>query len=551
MAILPTMALLGKQVPGGMLLAPPMYDHVKIAIVDAILRNGLPVANPFYGPGGNGHLAYYYLWHFGASMIAAALHVSAWTAEAALTGFTAFGSMMLAISLATAVGASRLGCAMVALLSLPGSLRTILSAWLGSDGGHRVILRESDIGGWLNQSAWVPQHLASACCVVLAVLMMVRLAEGGGLPVVVLLGLTVAAGFESSVWVGGIAFAAVGLLVGVGLLRHMRPDARWRFVLHAGVAAVLAALWIAPFAVLELHRAATQNGFPIAVGPYRTLGALVSGGWRRVLDAPAFWMLLLPFDLPAIVPLGVIGVWLSVRRPASAGQKKLLAGFAAATFGCLIVAWLLRSTIDNNDLGWRAVLPAVLLLAVFAGRGLTILMEERRWWAIGAVLAFAALGLPQMVDLVKLYAVGQRPGDPPGFAASRGLWDAVRRYASPTDRVANNPLFLSSVTPWPVNISWALFSDRPSCYAGKATVIAYGGLKRPELADISARFTRVFGGTAGIGDVAVLAHDYDCRVAVVASTDGAWRNDLFLTAIDYRLAESTPAWRIYTRNTAR
>jgi hypothetical protein len=34
---------------------------------------------------------------------------------------------------------------------------------------------------------------------------------------------------------------------------------------------------------------------------------------------------------------------------------------------CLVTAWLLASIIgDNDDLGWRAVLPAVMLLVAFA-----------------------------------------------------------------------------------------------------------------------------------------------------------------------------------------
>jgi hypothetical protein len=548
MAVLPTIALLPKNVAGGVLLAPPMFDHVKIAIVDAILRTGLPVANPFYGPGGSGHLAYYYLWHFGVATVAASLHAGSWATEAALTGFTAFASMMLVMALVVALGAPRLSCAVVALLSLPGSLGTLLTAWLGSEGGHRVILRESDIGGWLNQSAWVPQHLASACCVLLSVLLMLRLAEGAGLLVAVSLGLTIAAGFESSVWVGGIAFAAAGVSVGIVLLRQVPPAARWHFVLRAGLALALAALLIAPFAVLELHRATAQDGDPIVLAPYRTLGTLIPGAWRTALDVPAFWVLLLPFDLPAIVPLGLAGIWMSLRRPGAQAQKNLAIVLAATIIGCLGVAWLFRSAIDNNDLGWRGALPAVLLLAVFAGRGLTILISERRWWIIGAALGFAALGLPQMTSMARLYAFGQLPGNPSGFAASRGLWKAVRRYAGPTDRVANNPLFLSNVTPWPVNISWGLLSDRPSCYAGKATVIAYGALSRVELADVNSRFVRVFSGTAEPVDVAALAHNYDCKLAVVASTDGAWLADPFAISPNYRLLEATQAWRIYARN---
>jgi hypothetical protein len=252
--------------------------------------------------------------------------------------------------------------------------------------------------------------------------------------------------------------------------------------------------------------------------------------------------------VPAIVPLGLAGIWLSLRRSGTDAPKKLAIVLTSTIFGCLGVAWLFRSAIDNDDLGWRGALPAGLILAAFAARGLLILISERRWWTAGATLGFAALGLPQMTSMAQLYAFGQAPGNPSGFAASRAMWNAVRRYAGPTDRVANNPLFLSNVTPWPVNISWGLLSDRLSCYSGKATVVAYGALSQAELADVNSRFVRVFGGAAEPGDVAALAHNYNCKVAVVASTDGAWFADPFAVSPNYRLLEATPGWRIYARN---
>jgi len=552
MAVLPTMAILPKNVVGGILLAPPIFDHAKIAIVDGILRGGIPVGNPFYGPGGPGDLGYYYLWHFSVAALAGALHTGAWAADAAMTGFTAFASVMLMMALALAIGAPRVAGAAVVLLSLPGSMRTLLTAWLGSEGGHRIILRESDLGGWLNQAAWVPQHLASACSVLAAALLMLRLAEGGGLLVAVVLGLTVAAAFESSVWVGGFAFAAAWSAVGVMLLWNIPTENRRGFLVRSAIAVVFAGVLTAPFVVAELQAAAVRGGGgPIALGPYPTLGKLVPGGWRRALDAPAFWMILLPFSLPAIVPLGMAGAWRSMFRPKQGDQYRIAVLLAVVAVGCLGVAWLFRSTIDNNDLGWRAALPAILVLIVFAARLLARLVGNRSWGVVAAALALGALGLPQMTSMMRFYVCGQGPGDPAGFVASQSLWDAVRRHAGPDDRIANNPLFEANVTPWPVNISWALLSDRPSCYAGWPTVIAFGAIPRAQLLDIRSRFARVFSGAAIAGDVAALAGAYDCRVAVVARTDGAWAHDPFATSQEYRLVEGARDWRIYMRRESR
>ena len=113
------------------------------------------------------------------------------------------------------------------------------------------------------------------------------------------------------------------------------------------------------------------------------------------------------------------------------------------------------------------------------------------------------------------------------FAQTPEMWAAVRRHAAPDERVANNPLFLQDLTPWPVNLSWALLSDRRSCFAGRELTLAYTALPRARREEIDAQFIRVFAGDASSQDVEELATRYDCRVVVVTAQDGAWRKDPF------------------------
>lgn len=61
-AIMPTVTLTG------VTLAAAIFDHSKIAMIDDMVRVGLPAGNPFFGQQGDPHrLAYYYLWHFSAA----------------------------------------------------------------------------------------------------------------------------------------------------------------------------------------------------------------------------------------------------------------------------------------------------------------------------------------------------------------------------------------------------------------------------------------------------------------------------------------------------
>ena len=541
-ALMPLAAILPKHADGGVLLGPPMFDHVKVAIVDALLRQGLPVLNPFIGGDGPAPLAYYYLWHFSAAVLGACLPIGGWAADAAMTGFTAWASLLLMMAIALSITGRGAACAAVGVLALPASLRPVLDGVFGHEASGRVLARDADLGGWLDQAAWVPQHLASACCAVLAVLLIPALAGGRPRLAAAVLGVVVAAGFESSTWIGGVAFAAAGPVAGLVVLSAVPRDRRARFVAWAAASALVAGLLVAPFVLAQFAAVSTRHGGPpIALIPYNTLGLAVPAGWRIMLDLPAFWLVALPFGVP-VVALSLAGL-----RWVRASSTRPLAAFALT---CLAVAWLFRSTIDNNDLGWRAVLPAILILTALAAAGLVHLAASRRWGMLAAALGVAALGLPGTAWLTSGYVFGQYPGAAAAFAQSAGAWDALRRVAAPTDRVANNPKLAGLATPWPVNITWALLSDRPSCYSQWETVLAYGALTRSQLEAANARMERVFDGHAVADDVAILAWQYDCRVVLLVPGDGAWRDDPFDASPDYALAAASGQWRVYRRRPA-
>jgi len=226
---------------------------------------------------------------------------------------------------------------------------------------------------------------------------------------------------------------------------------------------------------------------------------------------------------------------------------------ALATVG-LSISWLLVSTLgDNNDLGLRAVLPAAMILIVGAAVGMTGAGQAMTAAPRRAVLAAIAIGglalsLPDTVAMIFSNVNGTAAADAPVFALTPELWSAVRRYAPANARVANNPLFLQDLTPWPVNISWALIADRSSCFAGRELAIPFAPLPPDRREAINAQFIRVFAGEGTSQDVGELATKYGCDVAVVVPQDGAWNNDPFAASADYRLVESREGrWRIYAK----
>ncbi len=128
-------AILPKFSADGVHLADPIFDHSKIAIIDAMTRQGLPPVNPVFGEfGAAGRLAYYYLWHFSAAELALPLRVSGWEADIGLTWFTAFASLTLMMGIAVWLSKRSGAAILVVVLAAAASLRAALSLLFGSYG---------------------------------------------------------------------------------------------------------------------------------------------------------------------------------------------------------------------------------------------------------------------------------------------------------------------------------------------------------------------------------------------------------------------------------
>jgi hypothetical protein len=549
LALVPAVAIVAKFSEDGVHLADPIFDHAKIAIIDAMTRQGVPPVNPVFGEfGAAGRLAYYYLWHFSAAELALPLHVSGWEADIGLTWFTAFASLTLMMGIAVWLSKRSGAAILVVVLAAGTSLRGMLGLLFGSYRLEPFLASPNGFAGWLFQSAWAPQHLMSASCVVAALLLVVHSAQRQSLARLVTLVLLVVAGFESSTYVGGVTFAIAVLAAAPVLFAGIEPSRRVRFASGLGAAAVLAVCLATPFIHDQFATVAARGGgSPIAVHHFEVLGDMFPAALRRVLDVPAYWLILLPLEFPAIYIAGAIALIVTLRALAPGPEKMAVAVFIALAGAGLVISWLLVGTLgDNNDLGLRAVLPAAMILIVGAAAGM--MRVPRRALIAATALGGLVLSLPGAAEMIHSNLAGTPAADGRIFAQTPELWAAVRRYAAPTARVANNPLYLQDLTPWPANMSWALLADRNSCFAGRELALALAPLPPNRREAINAQFVRVFAGQGSAGDVDDLAKKFGCDAVVVVPQDGAWTNDPFASNPDYRLAESREGrWRIYLK----
>jgi hypothetical protein len=368
----------------------------------------------------------------------------------------------------------------------------------------------------------------------------------------VVLAILIAAGFEASTWVGGVTFAVATVCVVPILLVRLERPRRLPFaiaILGAGILSILIA-W--PFLVAQaaaaVHR---QTQFPIALRAFTVLGMGFPQPWQSALNLPAFWIALLPLEFSASFVLAVAFLfrgrdWID---PDEMAHRLALAMVSLAGMALLVAASLASTLAQNNDLSWRAGLLGSTALIVLAAIGASLLWDRRQWLPIGVVGALLATGAPETYRELHLNIVGEAEPDGAAFARSAQMWQSVRRYTEPAERVANNPLAFWDMTPWPVNISWGLLADRRSCYPGWELAQVYTSLPHDRLYLVDLLFKRVFSGAADPGDIQKLSTAYSCDTVVVTPEDGAWGHDPFRDSSFYRLVEENAGhWRIYRRS---
>lgn len=547
LALVPAAAIAPKITSMGVQLADQIFDHSKIAMIDAIVRLGLPPVNPFFGENGEpGRLVYYYLYYFSAAQISILSRVSGWEADLAMTWFAAFSSLSLMMGLATWISGRSSAALLAVILNLGTALRDLLAMLVGAEKVGLVLAPATGFAGWMFQAAWVPQHLMSASCVVVAMLLLSINTQRQTPLMIIILALAIVAGFECSTYVGGVTFAIAALIAVPVLYARTDPARRTHFVFGLAVAGSLVGALSAPFIIDQIATIGQRGtGVPILLHPFDVLSEAIPYALRRILDLPAYWTLLLPIEFPAVYIAGVLSLIFLLRASVPSDQRNMMIAVAILAGTGLSISWLLVGDLGgNNDLGMRAVLPSIAILTAAATAG--IVMRPLRMTVIVPAFGGLLLSLPHTLDMIRYNFEGNVGEAGRTFAQTPELWAAVRRHSEPGMRIGNNPLYLKDMTPWPVNISWALLADRSSCFAGNDLVLAYVPIPQAKREAIQEQFVRVFDGKATPDDISDLAKRYGCKVVVVTAQDRAWQSDPFAASSLYRQVDSKEGqWRIY------
>ena len=433
-----------------------VFDHaLRTAFVDAVLRTGVPPANPLFWPGHAAPMRYYYFWYVltaAAARLAGATARQAMIASVAWSGFGLAATLQLycrnflgsvsqrgsdaphlAISLHSSHETTQrwmarpprlvvaLGLlAVTGLDILPVLVKAILR--MKTDGDMEW-WSAAQVSSWMDSLLWVPHHIAGlVCCLLGFLLVWMSKGLGGRRRVLcgLIAGLAFASAFGLSTWVA-LAFAMV-----------MAAWMLWALVWERGsrarvpvllLAAAVAAMALLPY-LAELHGEASGTATVLANGVTSPDGKasianngahLLRFGMRHVIPADTLqgigWVARLARAHPAaedaavglvlllpgyFVELGFYGLVLLATLWAMLRHRLDEAARTALVLAvaALAVSTFLRSTIvENNDFAMRSILIAQFFLLLLAVVWWEGGFASTNRFLRGAMLAMAWIGL--------------------------------------------------------------------------------------------------------------------------------------------------------------
>jgi hypothetical protein len=570
-AVIPVINIFPAVFQNGLFVNDHIFDHAKVALVDSIAREGILPINPYYAPNGETiPLIYYYTWHFFASQLKLIANVTGWQAEVAFTWFTGFAVIGFLSALAIRISKKVIAGPILLLFVLVGPPADLLPSLFGPRWDN--LLAYPPVHGlevlWM-QMAWVPQHVFSALSLVVLLFITTRILISKTLQLqyAFVAGLSVAAAFGSSTWVGGIGLVLVlPAIIGMALMLRL-PVSNYIYTLKTALVAIfICVLFSIPLLISQASGPSlTESELPFGIGLYTATRLISKEPYLGyIAHIILFWFQFLPLNLGIVFVLGSLAM--ISRYSSQLEQRTFQALSIGATFGFLLITQFVQSTFWNNTFGWRTVLVPVMLLMVWATIALAELITHKsltqwrarifleRWRTM--IFALVIVGLTiGILSSFRLWRLPDPSYNPPnaetlaqhqGFLSQREAWAKVREYAAPNDRVQANPDGYAKLTPWPATLPYALFADRATAYANPeyATVFAY----RYDQAEREQQYhliQNVFSAEPSESSILKIRDVLKVKVLLVDKFDAVWDKDAIEASGLYKLVYKTIDFKIY------
>ena len=571
-ATIPTVNIFPFLYESGLFVNIQIFDHMKISIIDSIVREGLPPLNPYYAPEGERiPLVYYYAWHFDVSMIKLVTGVSSWQAEVAFTWFTSFTTLGFLAAIAIRITGKQLAGFFVLLLAFTGPPAEILPKiiahdwvqWFGLPDIHPLEVL------WV-QLSWAPQHVFSALSTIVLLFLLSHALVNKHLrwQHAVLTGLTAAAGFGASAWVGGIALACSAPLILLALRLFAVDYSKmvWPLLL-----AVLVCICFAIPVLTSITSGPSGAGeIPLTIKPYLSTRLIDADSvLEKIVHIILYWIQFLPLSLGILYILGVLAIityW-----PKQAENRIFYYLSYVTIFAYLLLVQFVQSDIVNNDFGWRSVMIPIMLLSIWAAVLLTELplnvanwtpfaaRFSQKYYFIPLIVTGVCLGLVVTFSALywvsKPYPLGNAPSAE-ALAAHQDFyrldkaWQAVQQYTADDDVVQSNPdSYTKVVTLWSAPAPWVLFSNRASAFAEPESVNVFAHSYDKQQKHRQYQATQAIFLANPTAETLRYARDkLKIKALLVDPQDPVWATQALETSGVYHLVEQQPNYKIYLAN---
>jgi len=366
--LLVAISLVDVDIGGGLHQSLVTFDTVKhAATIESIAQYGLPLQDPFYArPEPAGYYYYYYIWGALVRWVTGGL-IDSRMAFAATAFWSGLAFVALLWRVAKDAGLIRIGrdrrflliCALLCFVTGIDLIPTLLDYIITGAAVRQVDHWSEEIRFALTSMIWVPHHLGGFVATLCGVLLLHRATASPASPAPAprfvfagLAGVCLATAFGMSAWIA-IAAAPALLLWALVEGRRGRPQ----LLLFMGVAALVALILAAPQFADLLH-GRVGDGAPVKFWIRRFSGFQYDS--PGTIQVPLV-LLLLPIGYAVDFGLFGLGGNLYLRlygRPKAAApatgrpiRSFLLIGFLTS----LLIVSFVRSSIINNDFGWRAI----------------------------------------------------------------------------------------------------------------------------------------------------------------------------------------------------
>jgi large-conductance mechanosensitive channel len=350
---------------------------MRVSVIDAMTRTGVPPVNPSYYPGHPVQLTFlYYFWYILGSMIdvIGGRYVDARAALNASAGWAGIGLMAIiafylrqrnANNTETAWGSARIGIGLLAVSGLDALPIIVIIASIGTILGT-VEIWNTVIAAWVDSLLWVPHHVASLIAGLVA-MMLAHFARGKSparqFAILAIAGLGFASAFGLSVWVT-LVFVAFW---GVWLVALFIQKTERNLIPPMIFAGMLALLLASPFLLGLLQSGGEVGRAPIIfqIREFLPLEAFVQE-WSplvRSLIMLAFLPVNYMLELGFFFMVGIY--WFKLKDKETYRSNPYYLAEITMLAVVLLIGSCLRSNVINNDLGWRAWLPGQFILLVW------------------------------------------------------------------------------------------------------------------------------------------------------------------------------------------